>query len=86
MILAGVLICLFASLNLDYTAVLDMSSKKQHKSQKRMRGIPVYYDELKKKHTVTVTDTAWKILQDSARQNDISVGELIERWARSQVD
>ncbi|AOX02534.1 hypothetical protein BJP34_26585 [Moorena producens PAL-8-15-08-1] len=63
-----------------------MSSIKQRKSQKRMRGVPVHYDEIKKPHTVMLTDTAWKELRISAKESGISVGELIERWARSQID
>ncbi|WP_424094545.1 hypothetical protein [Moorena producens] len=63
-----------------------MSITNQKKSQKRMRGIPIHYDELKKKHTVMLTDTAWEKLRASAKRNGVSVGELIERWARSQID
>ncbi|NEO96740.1 MAG: hypothetical protein F6K56_44200 [Moorea sp. SIO3G5] len=63
-----------------------MSSTSQKKSQKRMRGVPVHYDELKKTHTIMLTDTVWKWLQASAKESETSVGEFIERWARSQFD
>ncbi|NEQ86011.1 MAG: hypothetical protein F6K26_39780 [Moorea sp. SIO2I5] len=63
-----------------------MSSKNQVKSQKRMKGIPVYYDELKKPHTIMFTDSVWKWLQLSAKDSDTSVGEFIERWARDQIE
>ncbi|AOX02883.1 hypothetical protein BJP34_28650 [Moorena producens PAL-8-15-08-1] len=51
-----------------------------------MRGIPVYYNELKKPHTIMFTDTVWKWLQLSAKDSNTSVGELIERWVRSQIE
>ncbi|NEO01356.1 MAG: hypothetical protein F6K50_39950 [Moorea sp. SIO3I7] len=63
-----------------------MSTTKQTKSQKRMRGIPVHYDELKKTHSIMLTDTVWKWLQLSAKESGTSVGEYIERWARNQIE
>jgi len=62
-----------------------MSAQKANKSKKRMRGIPVYYDELKKQHGILLTDTAWKWLQLSAKDSGTSVGEFLERWIRSQI-
>jgi len=62
------------------------SSPKDQKSQKRMRGIPVHYDELKKTHGIMLTDTVWKWLQSEAKESGTSVGEYIERWVRSQID
>ncbi|OLT63060.1 hypothetical protein BJP37_02050 [Moorena bouillonii PNG] len=69
-----------------YTYGLVMSNKNRSKSQKRMRGIPVYYDEIKKPHTIMFTDTVWKWLQLSAKDSNTSAGELIERWVRSQIE
>ncbi|NEO42473.1 MAG: hypothetical protein F6J90_41610 [Moorea sp. SIOASIH] len=63
-----------------------MSSTDQKKSQKRMRGVPVHYDELKKPHTIMLTDSVWRWLQISAKESGVSVGEFIERWGRSQFD
>ncbi|NEO03724.1 MAG: hypothetical protein F6K50_53115 [Moorea sp. SIO3I7] len=63
-----------------------MSSTSNKKSQKRMRGIPVHYDELKKAHNIMLTNSSWEWLRASAKQSGVSVGELIERWVRSQVD
>ncbi|AOX02421.1 hypothetical protein BJP34_25920 [Moorena producens PAL-8-15-08-1] len=63
-----------------------MSSIKEKKSKKRMRGVPVYYDELKKQHGILLTDTAWKWLQLSAKESGISIGEFLERWIRSEID
>ncbi|NJM72069.1 MAG: hypothetical protein HC862_18835 [Scytonema sp. RU_4_4] len=53
------------------------------KGQKRVRNMPVFYDELKKVHQLMFTPTAWQKLQDMAKQQDTSVSELIEAWART---
>ncbi|NEO79931.1 MAG: hypothetical protein F6J99_28330 [Moorea sp. SIO4G3] len=63
-----------------------MSTMNQTKSQKRMRGIPVHYNELKKTHGIMLTDTVWKWLQLSAKESGTSVGEFIERWVRRQIE
>ncbi|EGJ30372.1 hypothetical protein LYNGBM3L_51140 [Moorena producens 3L] len=63
-----------------------MSIQNQKNSKKKMRGVPVYYDELKKPHTIMFTDSVWKWLQLSAKDSNTSVGEFIERWARSQIE
>jgi hypothetical protein len=52
------------------------------KGQKRLRNTPVFYDELKKSHTVKLTDTAWHEINKVAQQQGISASELIERWGR----
>jgi hypothetical protein len=59
-------------------AGLDMSTKK------KMKNVPVLYDELKTKRTVNLTDTAWGLLKDRATQKGISISEHIEIWARSE--
>jgi hypothetical protein len=48
-----------------------------------MRGVPVLYDEIKKSHAVRLTDTAWKMITEKAKIENISASELMERWARS---
>ncbi|NEO68824.1 hypothetical protein [Moorena sp. SIO3H5] len=62
-----------------------MSSQSQKKSQKRMKGIPVLHDELKKPHNIMLTGTSWKWLQLSAKEAGVSVGEFVERWIKSQI-
>jgi hypothetical protein len=52
------------------------------KGQKRLRNTPVFYDELKKSHTVKLTDTAWHAINEVAQQQGISASELVERWGR----
>lgn len=59
-----------------------MSSEKVRKSEKRMRGVPVHYDELKKKHGVWLTESTWSKLQELAKEDGVSVGEYIERLVR----
>ena len=58
-----------------------MSTKKIH--VKRMRGVPVYHDELKTKRTINLTDTAWAILRAKSNENEQSVSQYVETWARS---
>ncbi|NEP55125.1 MAG: hypothetical protein F6K65_42615 [Moorea sp. SIO3C2] len=60
-------------------------SSTNNKKQKRMKGVPVHYDELKRKHTIMITDTVWEWLKTSAKEADTSVGEFIERWGRSKI-
>lgn len=50
--------------------------------QKRLRNIPVLYDEVKKTHGVKLTDTAWNTINEVAQEQGISASELIERWGR----
>ncbi|AOX01333.1 hypothetical protein BJP34_19520 [Moorena producens PAL-8-15-08-1] len=68
-----------------YAQYLAMSSQSQKKSQKRMKGIPVLHDELKKPHNIMLTGTSWKWLQLSAKEAGVSVGEFVERWIKSQI-
>ena len=50
---------------------------------KRMRNVPVHYNEIKKNRHIVLTDTVWNALKESALQQVISPSELIERLARS---
>ncbi|MGI2904339.1 hypothetical protein [Tolypothrix sp. VBCCA 56010] len=60
-----------------------MSTRKGQKGQK---NIPYLHDEVKTKRTVLLTPTAWEILKTRANDKNISVSELIERWARDTAD
>lgn len=51
-------------------------------SSKKMRNIPILYDELKTKRTVNLTDTAWGKIKAMALEQGISASEVIERWAK----
>jgi hypothetical protein len=53
------------------------------KGQKRVKNTPVFYDEMKKRRGINLTDTAWGILARRAKMEKISVSELIERYARN---
>ncbi|HLO88566.1 MAG TPA: hypothetical protein VK203_26650 [Nostocaceae cyanobacterium] len=53
------------------------------KGKKRIKNTPVLYDEIKKQRGINLTDTAWEILARTAKIQQISVSELIERYARS---
>lgn len=53
--------------------------------QKRIKGVPVYWDELKSKRTLTLTDTAWNELRIKAEQLGVSKSELIEALSRLAI-
>jgi hypothetical protein len=53
-------------------------------TKKKMKNVPVLYDELKTKRTINLTDTAWGLLKTRATKKGISISEHIETWARSE--
>ncbi|MBD2184821.1 hypothetical protein H6S82_01115 [Planktothrix sp. FACHB-1355] len=53
--------------------------------RKRVKGIPVYWDELKSKRTLTLTDTAWECLGQKAERIGVSKSELIEALSRGVI-
>ena len=56
-----------------------MSTKK---GKKRIKNVPVLHNELKKRHGVLLTDTAWEALKKKAKEDGISISEMIEAWAK----
>jgi len=52
------------------------------KGQKRIKNIPVLHDEVKERHQIVVTPTAWKSMKNEAARRGISVSELIEEFGR----
>ena len=52
------------------------------KGQKGLKNIPYIYDEVKRTHGISVTDTAWELLRSEAKKKGISISELIEKWIR----
>jgi hypothetical protein len=52
------------------------------KGQKRLRNIPVFYDEVKESHNIKLTKTAWSAINEVAKEQGISASELVERWGR----
>jgi len=69
-----------------------MKSKNNHKTNrenakkpvKSMRGIPEYYDECKKRYSLSLTPTAHKLLKDLANEKQLSLSELIEQIGRKK--
>jgi hypothetical protein len=51
--------------------------------KKRVKNVPVLHNEIKKRHGVLLTDTAWAVLVNQAKKKGVSVREMIESWARS---
>jgi len=51
------------------------------KGKKRIRNVPILHNEVKKRHSVFLTDTAWIKLQSIAKSSKTSVSEIIEKLA-----
>lgn len=50
---------------------------------KRMKDVPVFWDERKKHKNLSLTDTAWAELEKAGvAMGGLSRSEVIERWAR----
>lgn len=49
------------------------------KGKKRIKNVPVLHNEVKKKHSIFLTDSAWKKLQGIAKLTKTSVSEVIEK-------
>ena len=52
------------------------------KGIKRIKNVPVLYEETKKQRGVMLTDTAWSKAVIKAREKEISVSEYLERLIR----
>ena len=55
------------------------------KGKKRIKNMPVLYEESKKRRGVMLTDTAWSYAVIKARENGISVSEYLERLLRGMT-
>ena len=51
--------------------------------QKRLKNIPVLHEELKQRHQIHVTPTAWGNMKREASRRGISISELIEEFGRA---
>ncbi|MCC5603676.1 hypothetical protein [Nostoc favosum] len=51
-------------------------------NKKRLRNIPILHSEVKKRHQIVVTPTAWKNMNQVATERGISISELIEEFGR----
>ncbi len=69
----------FANLYLVYVRILNMSTKK---GKKRIKNIPVLHEEMKRQHSIMLTDIAWNKLKELSDKQKLSISELIEQWVR----
>ena len=53
------------------------------KGQKRLKNIPILHEELKQRHQIHVTPTAWNNIKLEASRRGISISELIEEFGRT---
>lgn len=51
----------------------------------RNQSEPMQYGEPKKKYTITLTETAWLVLEEMATQVGLSRSDLVERFARGLI-
>ncbi|MEA5598765.1 hypothetical protein [Rivularia sp. UHCC 0363] len=52
------------------------------KGQKRVKNIPILHDEVKQRHQIVITPTAWENMKQEAVERGISISELIEEFGR----
>ncbi|MFB8787662.1 MAG: hypothetical protein U7123_02120 [Potamolinea sp.] len=52
------------------------------KGKKRTRNNPIFYEELKKGHEISLTDSSWNKLKILAKNKGLSVSEFVEQWVR----
>jgi hypothetical protein len=55
------------------------------KGKKRVRNVPILYDEPKNKRGVWLTDTAWHSIQELAIKRGISASEYLEEMIRKEI-
>lgn len=46
------------------------------KGKKRIKNTPVLHDEVKKRHGILLTDTAWNLLSKEAQSKNVSISDL----------
>jgi DNA-binding PadR family transcriptional regulator len=56
------------------------------KGQKNIKGVPELYNEIKKRVNIALTPSGAEMLKEVAAKEDLSVSELIERFAREQYE
>jgi deoxyhypusine synthase len=59
-----------------------MTTEKSEKGKKRLKNIPILHDEVKQRHQIVVTPTAWGNMKCEADLKGISISELIEEFGR----
>ncbi len=67
-------------MHLVYTQHLMMVTKK------RLKNVPVLHSEVKQRHQIVVTPTAWENMRTEANGRGISISELIEEFGRSLIN
>ncbi|TVP61681.1 MAG: hypothetical protein EA343_13680 [Nodularia sp. (in: Bacteria)] len=55
-------------------------------TKKRLTNVPVLHSEVKQRHQIVVTPTAWETMKKEADSRGISVSELIEGFGRGLIN
>ncbi len=53
------------------------------KKEKRMKGKPVHYDQVKTKHTIFLTPSTWEKAREISKKKKTSVSVFIEELIRN---
>ena len=56
------------------------------KGKKGVKNIPMFYEEIKKKHGIWLTDSSWLGAKEKALRNELSASEYIEQLIRKDLD
>ena len=56
------------------------------KGKKGVKNSPMFYDEIKKKHGIWLTDSSWLGAKEKALRNSLSASEYIEQLIRKDLD
>ena len=51
-----------------------------------MKNQPVFYEEIKKTHGISLTDSSWLGAKEKALRNGLSASEYIEQLIRKDLD
>ena len=51
-----------------------------------MKNEPVFYDEIKKTHGISLTNSSWLGIKEKALREGLSASEYIERLIRKDLD
>ena len=63
----------------------EYPSKSSHEGKKRLRGVPIDYDELKRQISLMLTPTANKKLSALAEEQGLPRSEFLERLLRGLI-
>lgn len=55
-------------------------------TKKRLKNVPVLHNEVKQRHQIVVTPTAWEAMKKEADRRGTSISELIEGFGKGLIN